>query len=574
MTPKLCSAETMLWCYLKLKPSGTKTSIPSITFLSHSDSAFSFIAQEHIQHHQVVQSSCSTMNINLGLPLSSSVFPPRPVLVFFQLGVKPNYFRRSQVELDLAPSLILDTTKVPVHPATTSPNPDSMSARPIQVHFNNFHLELNYSGLKLDVPGTRLITSQVMLNYHSSNFFLAFLDSFSCFTEPQARIYHFSIPGVLAIKAWFILEYYFSNIPSFSPHLYFGNNFHPAQRPIPWHDNPKVVSPDGNICSFRDTVDFKFTSGVESGTSSMSTIVEEFLYFLPPISCSKGTRKRVNSYSTTSRQPFTYQNAGESFSHKDLNHPMAVSIRLDHSSCSPDPGKWRHSPNRCGVGEEWDSFVNAIAAASQPVFGDITTSRRPRNQSILVSEVPILANPNIVERYSETLVHTLEKNSLLSARVTRRPWIDISIHDLAELLLVRDLCGTFYFSIQFIIGMESAGTVVLLASTARQYISVTAHDARDVAAGAVGCKPVHRSPNYTRPSGRRPTAHGCTYKNAVQERRRFVLPDGVDIERPERQARDGDRGDGLVFPSLALQAQAAGGSIPLPVSPCSSFSAA
>ncbi|KAJ7315583.1 hypothetical protein DFH08DRAFT_1086831 [Mycena albidolilacea] len=37
---------------------------------------------------------------------------------------------------------------------------------------------------------------------------------------------------------------------------------------------------------------------------------------------------------------------------------------------------------------------------------------------------------------------------------------------LPELLLARDLCGTFYFSTQFVIGMESAGTVVLPASTA------------------------------------------------------------------------------------------------------------
>ncbi|KAJ7884221.1 hypothetical protein B0H13DRAFT_1890077 [Mycena leptocephala] len=135
------------------------------------------------------------MNINLGLPLSSSVLLPRPVL---------------------APSLVLDTHKVPgrVYLATTSSNPDSRSARPIQVHFNNFNLELNYSGLKLDGPRTRLITPQVMLDYHT-------------------------ILLIYILKTSFI-------------------------RPILWHDNPKVVSPDGNIFSFRDTVDFKFTSGVES----------------------------------------------------------------------------------------------------------------------------------------------------------------------------------------------------------------------------------------------------------------------------------------------------------------------
>ena len=38
------------------------------------------------------------------------------------------------------------------------------------------------------------------------------------------------------------------------------------------------------------------------------------------------------------------------------------------------------------------------------------------------------------------------------------------IHNLAELLLVRDLYGTFCFSMQFVVGMELAGTLVLPAA--------------------------------------------------------------------------------------------------------------
>jgi len=116
--------------------------------------------------------------------------------------------------------------------------------------------------------------------------------------------------------------------------------------------------------------------------------------------------------------------------------------------------------------------------------------------------VPILANPDIVEHYSENIVDTLHKKNLLllgedrylttlmlktfpkrkmvfcpqavcktivpdQFRVLlsqRRRWINSTIHNLAELLLVRDLCGTFCFSMQFVVFMELAGTLVLPAA--------------------------------------------------------------------------------------------------------------
>ncbi|KAG0312476.1 hypothetical protein BG000_006223, partial [Podila horticola] len=43
----------------------------------------------------------------------------------------------------------------------------------------------------------------------------------------------------------------------------------------------------------------------------------------------------------------------------------------------------------------------------------------------------------------------------------RRRWINSTIHNLLELVLVRNLCGTFCFSMQFVILMELIGTVVL-----------------------------------------------------------------------------------------------------------------
>ncbi|KAJ7605613.1 chitin synthase [Mycena polygramma] len=116
--------------------------------------------------------------------------------------------------------------------------------------------------------------------------------------------------------------------------------------------------------------------------------------------------------------------------------------------------------------------------------------------------VPILANPDIVEHYSENVVDTLHKKNLLllgedrylttlmlktfpkrknmfcpqavcktvvpdTFRILlsqRRRWINSTIHNLFELVLVRDLCGTFCFSMQFVVGMELAGTLVLPAA--------------------------------------------------------------------------------------------------------------
>ncbi|PHH71316.1 hypothetical protein CDD80_5362 [Ophiocordyceps camponoti-rufipedis] len=118
--------------------------------------------------------------------------------------------------------------------------------------------------------------------------------------------------------------------------------------------------------------------------------------------------------------------------------------------------------------------------------------------------VPILANPDIVEHYSENVVETLHEKNLyllgedrflttLMLRTfpkrkqvfvpqavckttvpdkfmvllsQRRRWINSTIHNLMELVLVRDLCGTFCFSMQFVIFVELVGTLVLPAAIA------------------------------------------------------------------------------------------------------------
>jgi chitin synthase len=118
--------------------------------------------------------------------------------------------------------------------------------------------------------------------------------------------------------------------------------------------------------------------------------------------------------------------------------------------------------------------------------------------------VPILANPDVVEHYSENVVDTLHKKNLLLlgedrylstlmlrtfpkrkqvfvpqavCKTTvpetfsvllsqRRRWINSTVHNLMELVLVRDLCGTFCFSMQFVVSIDLIGTLVLPAAIA------------------------------------------------------------------------------------------------------------
>ncbi|KAI1466766.1 glycosyltransferase family 2 protein [Daldinia caldariorum] len=118
--------------------------------------------------------------------------------------------------------------------------------------------------------------------------------------------------------------------------------------------------------------------------------------------------------------------------------------------------------------------------------------------------VPILANPDVVEHYSENVVDTLHRKNLLLlgedrylttlmlrtfpkrkqvfvpqavCKTTvpdeffvllsqRRRWINSTIHNLMELVLVKDLCGTFCFSMQFVVFIELVGTLVLPAAIA------------------------------------------------------------------------------------------------------------
>ncbi|KAF9245027.1 glycosyltransferase family 2 protein [Melanogaster broomeanus] len=113
--------------------------------------------------------------------------------------------------------------------------------------------------------------------------------------------------------------------------------------------------------------------------------------------------------------------------------------------------------------------------------------------------VPLIIKPEIVREYSQSEVTTLHQKNLLllgedrflttillrtfpnrkmmflpQARCRtvvpdtfsvllsqRRRWINSTVHNLMELVLVRNLCGTFCFSMQFVVFMDLLGTVVL-----------------------------------------------------------------------------------------------------------------
>lgn len=179
----------------------------------------------------------------------------------------------------------------------------------------------------------------------------------------------------------------------------------------------------------------------------------------------------------------------------------------------------------CGetkIANKRDSWVTAIqvfeyfishhlSKSFESVFGGVTCLpgcfsmyriKAPKGQQSYW--VPILANPDVVEHYSENVVDTLHKKNLLLlgedrylstlmlktfpkrkqvfvpqavCKTTvpdefkvllsqRRRWINSTIHNLMELVLVRDLCGTFCFSMQFVVFIDLIGTLVLPAAIA------------------------------------------------------------------------------------------------------------
>ncbi|PLW25419.1 hypothetical protein PCASD_26423 [Puccinia coronata f. sp. avenae] len=147
-----------------------------------------------------------------------------------------------------------------------------------------------------------------------------------------------------------------------------------------------------------------------------------------------------------------------------------------------------------------------LAKAFESVFGGVTclpgcfSMYRLKARRMNDGDwVPILAQPEICREYSQSVVTTLHQKNLLllgedrflttlmirtfPARKMmfcpqakcrtivpdefavlvsqRRRWINSTIHNLMELVRVPNLCGTFCFSMQFVVFMELMGTIVL-----------------------------------------------------------------------------------------------------------------
>jgi cellulose synthase/poly-beta-1,6-N-acetylglucosamine synthase-like glycosyltransferase len=74
----------------------------------------------------------------------------------------------------------------------------------------------------------------------------------------------------------------------------------------------------------------------------------------------------------------------------------------------------------------------------------------------------------------KAICHTQVPESFRVLFSQRRRWINSTIHNLLELIMVRELCGIFCCSMQFVIFLELFGTVVLPASfLLLTYLAVT-----------------------------------------------------------------------------------------------------
>lgn len=67
---------------------------------------------------------------------------------------------------------------------------------------------------------------------------------------------------------------------------------------------------------------------------------------------------------------------------------------------------------------------------------------------------------------SQAVCKTIVPDTFRILLSQRRRWINSTVHNLFELVLVNDLCGTFCFSMRFVVFMELVGTLVLPAAIA------------------------------------------------------------------------------------------------------------
>ena len=147
-----------------------------------------------------------------------------------------------------------------------------------------------------------------------------------------------------------------------------------------------------------------------------------------------------------------------------------------------------------------------LGKAFEAVFGGVTclpgcfSMYRIKVKKGPKTWVPILVNPDLVNAYSETKLDSLHQKNLLllgedrfmttmllkifpkrktmyipqakcetiapnTLRILfsqRRRWLNSTFHNLLELLTVRDLCGTFCFSMQFVIFVITCSSLFMI----------------------------------------------------------------------------------------------------------------
>jgi chitin synthase len=141
-----------------------------------------------------------------------------------------------------------------------------------------------------------------------------------------------------------------------------------------------------------------------------------------------------------------------------------------------------------------------LAKAFESVFGGVTCLpgcfsmfRIKARKSTGDDWVPLIVKPEIVSQYSQSEVTTLLIRTFPNRKMMflpqarcrtvapdtfsvllsqRRRWINSTIHNLMELVLVRNLCGTFCFSMQFVVFMDLLGTVVLPIAISLTYMLI------------------------------------------------------------------------------------------------------
>lgn len=130
-----------------------------------------------------------------------------------------------------------------------------------------------------------------------------------------------------------------------------------------------------------------------------------------------------------------------------------------------------HTDKKCLMGEKWNCLpilVNPLILSSYSVY----EARTLHEKNLLhLGEDRYLTTLLMKNFYKRKLIFlssakcsTYVPTDYATLRSQRRRWINSTIHNMFELVIVNKLCGTFCFSMQFVIFFELFGTLTLPAA--------------------------------------------------------------------------------------------------------------